>query len=272
MTSLLNFISIICLLLISVSAYGQKEISLKGQVLNSENNISDILVTNLNSNKTTITDYKGNFIIEVKLNDTIQLRAFQFISKKIIVSDSIFSQKNVTIQLKENVIELDEVTISSYKLFGNLAYDIKSIKLKPTVTASSLGLPNADVKPLTQNERLLAEADSGKWLYFYEKDSIYTYRPTLIINLHKIINRISGRTRNMRERVADDKELKITNEIRNIYSEQTLSNEFNIPKAKIKLFFEYCEGQPDFSKLSENKNPFEIWEYFKTKSIEFRKL
>ncbi len=80
MNSLLKFISVNVLLLISVSAYSQKEISLNGQVLNSENEISDILVINLNSSKTTITDYKGHFVIEVKLNDTIQLRAFQFIS------------------------------------------------------------------------------------------------------------------------------------------------------------------------------------------------
>ncbi|ADV50578.1 hypothetical protein Celal_3312 [Cellulophaga algicola DSM 14237] len=272
MNSLLKFISVTVLFLISVNTYSQKEISLKGQVLNSENEISDILVINLNSSKTTITDYKGGFVIEVKLNDTLQLRAFQFISKKVIVNDSVFNQKKITIELKENVIELDEVTISPYKLSGNLASDVKSIELKPVVTASSLGLPNADVKTLTQNERRLAHTDYGKWVYFYQKDSIYIYRPTLIINLHKIINRVSGRTRNMRERVADDKELKITNEIRNIYSEQTLSDEFNIPKENIKLFFEYCEGQSDFSKLSENRNPFEIWEYFKTKSIEFRKL
>ncbi|WP_344930487.1 hypothetical protein [Aquimarina addita] len=34
----------------------------------------------------------------------------------------------------------------------------------------------------------------------------------------------------------------------------------------------YSESQSDFYKLSESKNPFEIWEYFKIKSIAFRKL
>ncbi|MCF6350190.1 MAG: carboxypeptidase-like regulatory domain-containing protein [Flavobacteriaceae bacterium] len=270
--SLLKKFLVFILICISLNTYSQNEISLNGKVLNSENDTSNILVINLNSNKTTITDYKGKFIIEAKVNDTIQLIAFQFISKKIIVNDSMFKQKKIIVQLKEKVIELDEVTILPHNLSGNLTYDSKSIKLRPKVTASSLGLPNADVKPLTQNKRLLAEADSGKWIYFFQKDSIYYYRPTIIINLHKIINRVSGRTRNMRDRVSFDKELKITEEIKSIFSEQTLSVEFNIPKEEIKLFLNYCEEQSDFSRLSENKNPFEIWEYFKKKSIAFREL
>ena len=38
-------------------------------------------------------------------------------------------------------------------------------------------------------------------------------------------------------------------------------------KEKVKPFLAYCEAQPDFHKLLENKSPFEIWEYFKVKVL-----
>lgn len=272
MYSYSKFLATCILFAIFLNVNGQEGISLIGKVENPENEIANILIINLNSNKATITDDNGNFIIDAQLTDTIQLRAFQFISKKILINDSISRKGSITVQLIENVIALDEVTIAPYNLSGNLTKDIENIQTKPIITALSLGLIDADIKKLTKSERLLAESNSGKWIYFFQKDSMDFYRPTLIINLHKIINRVSGRTQNMRDRVASDKELIITEEIINTFSEETLSEAFNIPKEKIKLFLIYCQAQSDFSKLSENTNPFRTWKYFKTKSIIYSKL
>lgn len=57
--------------------------------------------------------------------------------------------------------ELDEVVVTPYNLTGDITRDLKRISTAPVVTASTLGLPNAHVRKMDQNERLINQATSG---------------------------------------------------------------------------------------------------------------
>lgn len=221
-----------------------------------------MLIINLNSKKYTITDSLGLFTIEAKLKDTIRFTAVQYLTKDIEVTDVIFQEKRLEIVLMDNVINLNEVAVRPYNLTGKISFDLERLDIAPDVTSSRLGLPNAGIKRLTQSERLLIEADRGKYVNYYGT--------ALTINTHKIMNRLSGRTRTFEEMVARDEKTELEKEIIAKFPKKTMSESFSIPETDIDGFLTYCIMQKDFLELSKAENMHMIWEYLKARSIEFK--
>lgn len=255
---------LLCSTLTSFSGFSQENPTrIKGRVESLKNDVSSILIVNLNSKESTITDSLGLFTMEVKLRDLLQFSAVQFHLKTISISDSIFRKKTLVVHLVENIINLNEVTVMPYNLTGKIEEDIERLHIAPAVTSSTLGLPNADVEIMTQSELLLLEADRGKYANFYVI--------ALTINTHKIMNRLSGRTKSFEERLARDKDMELEKQIIAKFSKKTISENFDIPETNIDGFLTYCMAQNDFSGLLQARNTAEIWEYLRAKSIAFKK-
>ncbi|MFS4449149.1 hypothetical protein [Maribacter sp. 2307UL18-2] len=262
----------------SFSGFGQEiTTALEGRVRSLRNDVSNILIVNLNSKESTITDSLGQFTIEVRLKDTLQITAVQYVTSKITITDAIFAKNSVVITLLENVINLKEVTVTPYNLTGKIDLDIERLGLEPTVTSSSLGLPNADIEVMSQSERLLLEADRGKYVRLGTMDDhgkliqILGYATiSVIINSHKIMNRASGRTKSLEERVARDEQMTMEKEIITKFSKQTIVETFDIPLTHVDGFLTYCMSQTDFLAVAQQENSIEIWEYLKARSIEFK--
>lgn len=254
------------LLLITLASFTgfsqENSTPLNGRAKSFENDVSNILIVNLNSKKSTITDSLGMFTIEVKLRDSIRFTALQYVTKEIVITDTILNENLVVINLVENIVNLNEVTVMPYNLTGKIGLDIERLGLKPVVTSLTLGLPNADIEKMTQSERLLIEADRGKYAYYYGI--------ALVINTHKIMNKASGRTKSFEDMVARDEDMELEKEILAKFSKKIMSENFGIPEANIDGFLTYCMSQKDFSELSQAGNTMEIWEYLKARSIEFK--
>lgn len=263
----------------SLKGISQENRLIKGRVNSLKNDVSNVLIINLNSKKSTITDSLGLFTIEAKLKDSIRFTAVQYLKKEIIVTGSIFSAKFISVNLVENVINLKEVKVTPYNLTGKIELDIESLGIEPVVTSSTLGLPNANVEKMTQSERLLLEADRGKYVRLATIEDqgklmeILGYTtPTIIINTHKIMNRVSGRTKSFQNMVARDKNMEMEKEIIAMFSKKTISESFDIPETNIDGFLTYCMSQKGFSELSRPWNTDEIWKFLKVKSIEFKEI
>ena len=112
--------------------------------------------------------------------------AIQFDKSFLVVDDKIIESELVTVALEESLTELDEVVVTPYNLSGNLHMDIQSMKFKPTVSSTSLRLPNAEVKPLSLNERKLFLAMQEQLL-------------------HRLIDEITGHNKKLRNSVSVDK-------------------------------------------------------------------
>ncbi len=266
-----------CLLVLMVSnaGFGQEEIvKLKGTVRSFNNDVSNVLVVNLNTKKATITGAEGLFSLEVKLRDTIQFSAIQYITKVIIMTDTILHRNTLLVNLVEKVIKLDEVTVMPYDLTGKIDLDVSRLGIKQVVTSSSLGLPNANVEMMTQSERLLFEADRGEFTSGgVHLDTLFLFPIVgvhLNINLHKTLNFISGRTKTLKDAVSREENVKMENKIISMFSKTTISEAFGIPQNNIDGFLNFCLAQKDFSKLSEAKNSIQIWKYLKDKSNEYK--
>lgn len=272
-----KLLGFLVVLFVLYTGYGQEKlVKLTGTVQSLNNDVSNVLVVNLNTETSTITDTLGRFTIEVKLRDSIRFSAVQYIPKEIIITDTILNGNMILVDLKEKVINLEEVIVRRYNLTGKIDLDIKRLGLKPLVTSSSLGLPNADVEFMTQSERLLFEADRGEFarkMTAEEKRKLTILGHLTIgafINAHKIMNRASGRTKSYESMVSRDENAVIEKEIITLFSKKTMSEDFGIPEIKIDGFLTYCISQKDFSDLSNASNNSIIWEYLKAKSVEFK--
>ncbi len=253
-------------------------VMLKGKVQTTSNDVADVLIVNLNTKESTITDSEGVFKIQVKLNDTLQLSAVQFISKKVLITDAVLIQRMIFVDLIENVVRLNEVTVTPYNLTGKIDLDIERLNVKPSTSAISLGLPNSEITVMSQQERLLLVADRGKFTRFMtaeeklkEQGLLGFFTIGVIVNPEKIINRLSGRTKMLKEMVSSDKDLKLEHQITSVFSKATISKELEIPKENVDGFLSFCMAQNDFPKESDGTNALEIWEYLTTKSKEYKK-
>lgn len=249
--------------LTSFIGFGQEQTKvIQGRARSLNNELSNVLIVNLNSKKSTITDSLGLFTIEVQLKDSLRITAVQYLTRDIIITKEIFDENSVVVNLVENVIDLDEVTVTPYNLTGKIDLDLKRLPIAPLVTTATLHLPNADIDKMTQSERLLIEADRGKYFYYYGT--------AIVINTHKIMNKVSGRTKSFENRVARDKKLGLEKEIIAKFSKKAISENFDIPETSIDGFLSFCLAQTDFSEVSNAGNTMEIWKYLKARSIEFK--
>ncbi len=278
---LLILISILALF--NTSGFAQTETNIPitkhihGRVKNLTNDVSNVLIINLNSDESTITDYLGVFTIEAKLNDSIQFTAVQYQTKNIVITERIYLKNSVEVNLVENVINLNEVTVTPYNLSGKIEQDITRLGIEPAITSSTLGLPNAEVKILSQSERLLLVADRGEYTRFMTIEEKLKSQSLLglfmigtIINSDKITNRFSGRTEVFENMVVNDANLELEKEIIAKYSKKTMSENLDIPEVNIDGFLTFCMSQKGFSEISKTEDMLLIWEYLKSKSIEFK--
>ena len=201
------------LILASSSIHSQ---TIEGRVLNVEEDVANVHLLNLTTNKVTITSADGYFTISAKLNDTIRFSAVQFTRKELVVNQAMLDGF-IVVKLSTSLTELEEVVVWPYMLSGDLLKDMDAIEIEAIITASTLDLPNANVKERIQSERLLYTART--WDF-----------KVISIKLDPLINAISGRTKMLKKRVARDLKESKYNELYDNLDKSFLVNDLKIPK------------------------------------------
>lgn len=233
--------------------------TINGKVL-ADDDVEGIHIINRTSNKFTITDVNGLFTIPAKLNDTILVSGIKYKFKEVIVDGLIIQSKNMTVYLEENIYQLDEVLVGKF-LTGDLRSDILNTKIKDEVNFYDVGIPGFTGKPLTQSERKLFEADSGKFLYFYGIG--------FAINVHKILNRISGRTKKLKQIVRTEAIEVCMNKAESEFSE-AIFGELIIEEQLKRDFFYFVSDDPKFQELCKSKYSMEMYEFLVEKLINYK--
>lgn len=115
------------LFLIVLSAYNgyaqKKEILLFGKVKSGNEQMGGVNILNLNSRLGTSANDDGEFSIPVKINDTLLISSVQFERKKIVITQTLFKNEQITFILLPALNKLDEVFLHGFS--GNLSVDIK---------------------------------------------------------------------------------------------------------------------------------------------------
>jgi len=227
---------------------------LEGRVYSDDGDVAATHVLNTTTQRATITDVSGFFSIPVKLNDTLVFSAVQYKRKEIVITLNLLESKFLLIPLEEALNELDEVVVMPYSLSGDVSRDLNRIDKGSIVTASTLGLPNAHVRPITKAERELYTATTGGG----------------IIPLFPIINGISGRTKMLKDRIKRNEKYARTERVREFYVDSLYTTELKIPETKVDDFLYFCEVDATFQAIVDTHDRLQIWEFMRKKSLVYR--
>ena len=243
------------ILLVSCVVQGQSfnDHVLQGKVYSDDGDVAATHVLNTTTARAAITDSNGYFKITVSLYDTIVFSAVQYKRKEIVITQSILESKFINVPLENALTELDEVIVMPYNLTGDMSRDADRIAIDPVVTASTLGLPNAYVKPITKAERQLFAATANQYMSF-----------------DPLINAITGRTKYLKNQVKREKAYSRTERVKGFYEDSIIAVDLKIPLEKIDDFMYFCEIDPSFQTTVDSHDKLKVWELMVRKSEMYR--
>lgn len=116
-------------LCVGFGAFSQetKRENVNGTIIVEGNDLEGITIYNTSSKEGTATNEKGEFVIAVKLNDHIEIRAIEYQDFDVIINESMLESKRVTVFLLEEINKLEEIVIKTKKLSGNLKVDMDRV-------------------------------------------------------------------------------------------------------------------------------------------------
>jgi hypothetical protein len=210
------FLYLIISILTTVFSYGQKTIY--GVVKVENASAEGIHVTNLVSEKATITNEKGEFWLDVKEDDLIVFSAVHLNYWRKSISANDIKTEKIEVVMTAKVSELDEVVVTDYS----------------RINAKDLGIINYTPKSYTPAERRLRAASSG---------------PVDIV-----LNWISGRTKMLKNEVQIEKKEFMIIWLDDNFEDTDFSNTFKIPTEYVKGFKFYVVEDIDLAQAIQAKN------------------
>jgi hypothetical protein len=92
--------------------------------------LNQIYVTNLNEQRTYLTNFNGEFSIPAKVGDVIRFTSIISERKDITITKQLLEYTNNLIELEVAYKEIQEVVLSRFKPTGNLRKDVRSLDSK----------------------------------------------------------------------------------------------------------------------------------------------
>ncbi len=243
-------------------SYGQNKPykTLKGKVQHATYDVVGVVVQNSTTQQSVITNKNGYFSIPVQLRDTLVFTAIHFKQKTLPVDKMLYDTTLVTVFLEEFVNELNEVVVQPYNLSGDLTQDLKNMTLTPKINATTLALPNATVKIISQSERKLQEASGMR----------ITAGAGAAVALNPLINAITGRTRRLKKHLTLEQTYARTQQIQHFYTDTLLITALKIPEAYLEDFMYFCEVDRQFQILATSHDKLKLWGFMQKKSRLYR--
>ncbi|NRD20893.1 hypothetical protein HNV08_12625 [Winogradskyella eckloniae] len=242
-------------IILSLSLQAQSK-ELQGQLI-ANDDVDGLHIQNKSQAKYTISKSDGSFIIEAKATDTLVISGVRYKKQEYIITAAIVEQGMCNIYLTENVSELKEVVVGKI-LTGSLESDVENSDAKTEINFYDLGIPGYKGKPLTQNERKLHDADGG--------GPIYT---GLGVNVHKLLNRVSGRTKKLKNIVELDNRDACSKRLQRDYESILFEKDTLTENLRIEYFL-YCQEDEEFLNLCNANNELKLLEFLQIKLVAYR--
>lgn len=236
---------------------------LNGQLI-ANDEVEGLHIQNRTAAKYTISNDDGSFVIPAKVSDTLVISGVKYQTQEIVISTSIMELKQFNVYLVENVNELNEVVVGKV-LTGSLESDLENSDAKPEMNFYDLGIPGYKGKPLTQNERKLFDADGGP------NGSVMggPYGAGVGLNLHKILNRVSGRTKKLENIVELDDRTRCIERLRGDY-ESFIFEKDTLTENLRNEYFLFCQENDDFLDICSKNDDLKLLEYLQAKLIVYQ--
>ncbi|WP_405226753.1 hypothetical protein [Dokdonia sp. Asnod1-B02] len=251
-----KYLLLALLFMSALTAVSQDTIMLEGQVLNDTIDKANLTIVNLNMRRGTITSSNGQFSIETRLNDTINISAVQYEPRQFVVNETMYNRGKITLYLIPKITELDQVNISNTDLTGDITKDIGSTTYERTITPTDLGIPENTAPPRTVEERRYHTAISSGGG----------------IPLDGLINSITGRLKMLKKHIEVSRFEKLVQESRYTFSDSIYMNELNIEKEYIEDFVYYTFEDPKAKELVDANNALGLLDFMIKKSAAYKAL
>lgn len=133
---------LICTLIYSQDS--KNRVTGKVESESSKTSLQNVHVLNLSKVVGTITDEEGVFEINASVNDTLYFSYIGYKPLKIIVTNDLikYEDNDLTFNLTELALALEEVIITPYRLTGYLEIDVKNAPINSSPRYRIIGLPN----------------------------------------------------------------------------------------------------------------------------------
>lgn len=189
--------------------------------------LQDATVYNLNNKSFSLTNANGEFQIKAGLKDTLLISHIAYGSKKIALSNKNVSNRKINpVVFEKSANELDAVYIDNQN------------------DAVRLGLPNAGKEVMTRSERRLnAAGDVPIWAL-----------PGFFIGavpLETVINKITGKTKELKQEVATEKQLIQTEYLTNKYY-NLFVNRWKMDEQTVQQYLYFVSLDKDFERQVKN--------------------
>ncbi|MGB6267418.1 MAG: carboxypeptidase-like regulatory domain-containing protein, partial [Olleya sp.] len=245
-------------------AQDSTRVEVKGKIIVASPDLEGITVYNSSSNKGTVTDANGEFVISAMLNDKINIHALQFKDFNVVVAQDVIDSKQMNVFLVEQVNKLDEVVILSYDLTGVLKEDVANVQtFNPDLDAIYFGVDDIsfyefandqyskveNLAAMSQNERIRYQADGMAIL------------GSLVGLIFKKKDKKKATTSSVEE----------VTSLSDTYTHEYYMVNFNIPEDKVEAFIAYVETNDFNTTLLEEGKEMQLIEYLNTQSKEFLK-
>lgn len=254
----INLLIFVTISFLSVSVLQAQRKELKGQLI-ANDDVEGIHVQNKTGAKYTVSFEDGSFVILAQAKDTLTFSGLKYESKELVITKSMEELGAFSVQLTEKINQLDQVIVGEI-LTGSLESDLENSKAKTEINFYDLGIPGNTKLPLTQNEKKLHDADAGSWGHIGLGFGL---------NFHKLLNRISGRTKKLRAIVELDDRDKCINRLRRDY-ESIIFEKDTLAENLRNEYFLFCQEDEIFIGLCEEKNEMKLLEYLQQKLKAYR--
>lgn len=210
----------------------QNEKLIFGRIICEKNAISGIQITNLVSEKSTISNVDGRFSILAKAEDMLVFTSVNYDYKRKFLYQEVIDSNDLVITLTRKIEQLEEVVVSKF------------LKLD----AFEMGILEKPAKEYTPAERRLKNANEFK-------PNIGTL---ISLPIEPIINAISGRTKILKNQLEIERNEMLLLKVVNLYNDEYYTKKLKINSDLIKAFQYYAIYDFQFVADLKSKNKTKI--------------
>jgi hypothetical protein len=215
-----NKLTFIFILLFVQTGISQKLCS--GTILADDKLAEQVNIVNATTNKSTVSDSEGNFVISVSIGDVLVFSAVNLETKRKVISSDDLRDELVTVKMSRSITPLREVKVNENN----------------AITAENLRIIPKGQKKYSPAERRVHEATTGGG----------------IVPLNPILNAISGRTTMLKKEVVAEKNERLLLRLDGWFEEKYYTNYLKIPKDFIRGFHYFLIEDSDFVRALKAKN------------------
>lgn len=225
----MNKLIAILALLLCLPVFAQRD-TLLGRVMAGGGEAPGVFVINKNTGIEVKSNSRGLFKIAVRNGDRLVVYSTRTEVREFIAGKEWFAAMPYELEVEPKAEQLDAVVIDK------------------SITPENLGLVPENQKRYTVAERRLKTAGEFKptLLFFLGGGVAFPLDP--------ILNAISGRTKMLKKELATERKQMGMESIGNIYTDEQITTELQIPAEKVQAFMFYAVENPELMQAIKDKN------------------